>query len=310
MKKKYVLSSRAIVVSLVMIFATSLFGEVSMKEYTFRGGNEDDKGEYFAQIKDVQFWGYGKYPKDTSFMGKMFKMSTGNIKFVIWCSGKIDPITNEWHSTVGMSKPSKANWFEGGFYNVKIRGKNISEYKAVIEEANGGDKGVVKISWHHPDALVTVSFILLDGDDKLLVETKIQPKTDIKRYEVLLKCYPSSFAGGHKAGLKTRDREALTSKRTVVRNDTGYIITMLKKDEPWVLFYDKHFDVANSRGEGPCAAVYLPNEVHSVKLIVDSYACLMYLNYPATTTSHLMLWDFNGISNQAAKKYMSSLEIK
>jgi len=318
MRKKYNLKCSRIIVSVAIVatfLATSLFAEVNVKEYTFRGGNESDRAEYFAQIKDVQLWGSGKYPEDTSFMGKMFKMSTANIKFVLWCPGRIDPVTNEWRSAVGMVKPSKANWYTNSFYNVRISGKNGSDYKTVIEEVKGGeDKGVVKINWHHPDALVTVKFILLDGDDKLLAETKIQPKTDIKGYQIYLVCYPSSMAGGWKPGLKIRDREALTNKRIIKRpkkeDNKGYISVMLEKDEPWVLFYDKYFDVANNRGEGPCAVLYSPKEVNKVKLTVENYSCEIFLDYPASTISHLMLWDFHGMTNQAAAEYMRNLEIK
>lgn len=316
MKVKYLLRSRNIFISIISgFFLTSfLFGEVNVKEYTFRGGNEEDKAAYFAQQEDVSFWGTGKYPEDTSFMGKMFKMSTGNIKFVLWCSGKINSETNEWQSSIGMVKPSKANWNGSQFYDVIISGKKSSNFKTTIEEVKGGEKGEVKITWHHPDAIVTTDFILLDGDDKLLIETKVQPKTDIKMYQICLLCYPSSYGGDYQSGFKIRDREAMTGKRIIKRpeleDNTGYINVTIEKDEPWVLLYDKYFDVYYNRGEGPCAFAYSPEEVEKTTLSIQNYACWIYLDYSATTISHLALWDFKGMSNQTAEKYMKDLEIK
>ena len=132
-----------------------------------------------------------------------------------------------------------------------------------------------------------------------------------------LTAYPSSSVGGYAAGLETRNREGLTAKRTLSRQEredkTGGIMVNLEKDEPWVLFYDKYFDVAENRGEGPCAALFSPKEAITATANITNYPCILKISYPADNkpvSSHIVLWDFNGMTNQAAAEYMKALEIQ
>ncbi len=291
-----------------------LKAEVAVSDLTLRGGNQEDRAKYLSQ--DIKFWGSAQYPGEEEFTGRLIKMRTANTYFVLWLSGKTDSATGEFKGKVGMPGPSKANWYESDFYNVLINGKPVTDYKMTVDEVSGGEKGTVKISWHHPDAVVTAEFTLLDGDDKLVAVTSVQPKAKIPGYEISLTAYPSSFGGDYSRGLAIRDREGMTASRILARekkeDNLGNIRTDLNKNEPWILFYDKYFDKAENRGDGPCAALYSPEEVKTATAVITNYGCHLKILYPETekpVSSVLVFWDFTGMANQAAAEYMKNLEI-
>ena len=322
MNRRYSLMQGIVVSAAVMLVFSiaSLSAAVSVKVCAFRGGDEAGRTEYFSQINDQAIWGSGVYPTDPAFSGKLLKLVSANRQFHLWCPGRIDPATSAWFTGVGMVKPTGANWFSNGFFSVYLNDEGdpgLEKYPATLDEATGGEtSGVVQMSWRHPDALITVRFILMDGDDKLLMATNVESRSTkkIEKYGIKLLCYPSDYAGGSAAGAAIRNREALTNKRVIERpksdDNQGYAQLALQKDECWILFYDKYFDPADLRGSGPCAALYSPRETSSVQTLVGNYACYLYLNYPAATVSHLMLWEFKDVRNQAAKDYMKNLQVK
>jgi len=301
---------------ILILLAASLppaAAEVSVRQWTFRGGDAEGRAAYFAQSH--RFWGTGQYPTDPAFLGKMVTMSTGMTKFLLWCRGKVEARTGEWRSSIGMGRPSKANWFQNSFYIVRIDGERCIDYRTELGEVRGGEKGTCVVTWHHPKAVITSTFTILDDDDKLLVQTNVAPQASFKRYRVELVCYPSSLAGGYDRGLKTRDREASTAHRILKRpkrdDNKGYVNATLTRDESWVLFYDRYYDVARNRGEGPCAVAYSTAEAIQANVSVTNYGCTLALEYPASQqTSHLVLWDFNGLPNAEAQDYLRYLVIE
>ena len=313
MRRPFLWGTRWLAAALVTAWSAVCAADVNVREWVFRGGDAKGRAAHFAQ--DHRFWGSGRYPKDRAFLGKMYRLSSGKTDFMLWLPGKVDAKTGAWRSAVGMGRPSKANWYQNGFYEVRIGRKSNHEFPTEIVAAKGGaDRGTVTAQWRHPKALIRTTFILLDGDDKLLVKTEVTPAGKAVAYTVKLTAYPGSMAGGYRRGLALRDREAMTPKRMIARppkpNNRGVVKTTLNKDEPWVLFYDKHFDVAANRGEGPCAAVYSPAEARATA-IVENYSCRLILSYPAKArASHLALWDFHGMTNAAAKDYMRSLVVE
>ena len=311
--KKYTVST-LLTVALATLIVSAAVCDVTATESVFKGGKENSK-EYFGQ--EIRLWGSNGYPEDASYLGRMFKLKTGNTYFALWCDGSIDTNTGAWTAKgVGEYRPSTANWYAGGFYDVVVGGKSIFKSPATVIEVKGGkSEGHVKLSWQHPDATVTADFVLRDGDDKLLIKTNVETKSKISGYTVRLRSYPGSLAGGWEPGLRTRDREALTAGKVLQReqkeNNAGKIDATLDAGEPWVLFYDKYYDMAQNRGEGPCAFAYSPKQVSSAKVMVGNYNCDAYLTYPAgNLTSDIVIWDFHGMTNESAKEYMKKLEIK
>ena len=120
---------------------SQILAGVLIEEYTFRGGNKEDRAQYFRQ--PLRFWGAHKYPEDTSFTGRLFVMNTGFKEFALWCPGRIIQDTGKWYSIVTMKRPSNANWAVSppGFYVVKINGKENIKYEMVIPDIQERAKG-------------------------------------------------------------------------------------------------------------------------------------------------------------------------
>ena len=290
----------------------STAGEVAVRVVHLPGGTEEGRRAYLAQ--PIRFWGSGQYPEDTAFLGRIVRLSSGTTDYVFNCPGKVDSVTGKWLAQVGLCAPSKANWYSNGFLDVVINGKSARDFPAEIVRAEGGEKGTVTFAWEHPDARVIAEFALLPNDDKLLLEIKLEPRTELPHYEVRPICYPGSIRGGFKPDKMKRKREARTHTRVFERpereDNGGHVSAVLGPDEPWVLFYDRHFDVAQCRGEGPCAVCYHPDEVETATVSIENYSCRAVLRYPGRVlSSHLVLWDLNGMSNHAGRRYMESLEV-
>ena len=309
MRRRYVSAMTSLAV--VVAVAASLRAEVSVKQWVFRGGDPKGRAAHLALKK--RFWASGKYPADPALLSKMVALSTGKTEFLLWFRGKVDA-ANTWRATVGMGRPSNVNWYQNDFYEVHIGRKAGHQFKTELVEAKGGEEGVVTCRWSHDAGVITTRFVLRDGDDKLLIETRVAAKGKAKRYTVKLIAYPSSAAGGYSRGLKTRDREALTPKRTLRRpakkENRGYVNATLTKDEPWVLLYDKHYDRDLNRGDGPCAMAYPPRQATSARVSVQNYGCFVWLAYPVNSPSHIAVWDFKGLGNKAAMEYMKALVVE
>jgi hypothetical protein len=149
---------------------------------------------------------------------------------------------------------------------------------------------------------------LHDRDDKLLLTVTLPSGAGRL---VRLQCYPSSMAGGYRPGRALRHRHSVTAVREIVLGDDDHArTTELTAGEPWALFMDDHFDAAEQRGRGPCAALYLPHEVSEAVLLTGNYACRLDLRpLPETRTLHLALWEFPGLPNAEAVHYMRGIEL-
>ena len=67
---------------LCMISGSLLLAEVSVWDDTFIGGDKSSKDRYNQQKYKV--WGYGKYPKDKDFKGRMIVISNSKISCCFW----------------------------------------------------------------------------------------------------------------------------------------------------------------------------------------------------------------------------------
>lgn len=286
--------------------------QVTVSVVHLPGGTEEGRSAYFGQ--SVRFWGSGQYPDDKAYLGRIVRMSSGTTDYVLYCPGKVDAATGDWLTQIGLCGPSKANWYSNGFLDVVVNGKPARDFPASIVRMDDGEPGTFALAWEHPDARVTVEFALLAGDDKLLLKTTMEPRAEVPHYDIRLTCYPGSIRGGFAPDKMKRKREARTATRVLERpereDNSGHLAAELAPDEPWVLFYDRHFDVAKRRGEGPCAVCCHPGETEKATVSVENYSCRTVFRYPGKLlASHLVLWDLNGLSNRAARSYMESLEV-
>jgi len=205
--------------------------------------------------------------------------------------------------------PPNCNWYHDGFFFLTLNGKKSLNYRFRLLETRAGERGSAKFVGDLPDARATVEFSLLPSDDKLLLHLRLQPRGGrvVKSATVFFGCYPADFAV-HRP--KTRRRAMLTSTREM-RPDRGdgSARSDLTEREPWVLFYDRYYDVAEGRGSGPCALAYDVSRT-SVNAACGSYRCTATATLkPGVTETSFVLWDLSGMTNADAVDYLSSLAI-
>jgi len=195
--------------------------------------------------------------------------------------------------TIGMPAPSSCNWYHGGFLFLRVNGQDIGStrlHRAYVAET--GARAVADMVWDSPQAVVRVRFLGLPADDKLLCEVAIEPKAEIRDLRLRLRCYPSFFTAWHN---RNGDRKIQTPATTVSQ---GQNLKLPAAQHWYAVYHDTVFDVARGEGDGPCAALFLPDDVQTVRFRPGSYAVETELVCPpAKRRIRLALWDCRGQAN-------------
>ena len=291
---------------LLVLAAMTVQAEVKVDKLELKGADEASKTAYFAQ--PIRLWGSGEFMTDPAERVTLVSMSNAKTAFVFSLNGKLTA-DQRLPASIGMLKPSNANWYANSFFNFEVDKITASECNAEILNAVGGPEfGSFTVRFTNPELQADLKITLRDDDDKLLLEfTPKAANPAVRNYRIGLVCYPSSYGGDFAAGMKLRQREAMTPVRTLPQASSDYRLT---PQDCWVLFYDNYFDVKANRGEGPCAFLFNPKEAVSVDVNISNYACLSTLWYPMNQPAFLILWDFNGWSNDGAKDYLKKLKIE
>lgn len=291
-----------------LILACGSFAQADVKvnNLELKGADEASRKAYMAQ--PVRLWGTGQYSTDPQQRVNLISLSNSKTAFILKLDGKVND-KNELTASLGMMSPSVANWYANGFFNFDVGGmteKNTSVKIADIKSSP--ELGSVALLYTGPDFKAELTVSLAENDDKLMIEFKPEHKSSQARhYRVGLLCYPSSLGGGYQAGLKVRQREGMIPSGTLPCKDNFATLNPLA---PWVLFYDRHFDVKNNRGEGPCAVLFNSKDAARQDLLIGNYSCEMNIWYPMERTAQFILWDFHNWSNESAQNYMKELEIE
>ena len=195
---------------------------------------------------------------------------------------------------VGMPAPCSANWYHGGFVFVRINGRDIGGtmlHSGTVAET--GRRAIADLVWDAKAARVRMRFAGLPGDDKLLCEIALEPKEPVKDLRISLRCYPSFFTAWHK---RDGDRKIATPAATLNQGQR----TELPAAKNWyAVYYDTVFDVAKGEGDGPCAAMFVPDAVRAVRFNVGGYAVATELICrPDARSIRLAFWDFRKRANQ------------
>lgn len=284
-----------------LFFSLTALGQSAIHEYVFNGG--DEEGKNLARKLDPHMFGYGmkSYPKNPGEQYRLITIENPSIKYGLWLPGRIEK--GRFVSGIGMYFPSKANFYANGF--IKITAGNFDSSTTPVEIKYGN--GTVSFSWRIPPLSCDAVFTLPEDSDMLLLKISLSDSSGkIKDYKVSLLCYPSSIAGGFEEGKSLRKREIMTPTRTFSEENTF----ALTKDESWVLFYDRYFDYANNRGEGPCAFIFNPAKILKAEVQLGNYACRSFLRYPVGTDAEIILREFYKTTNDSAIRDMKSLEIQ
>jgi hypothetical protein len=207
-------------------------------------------------------------------------------------TGKVVPI----EGYIGMPRPSSCNWYHGGFLAISINGQDIGATPITsMMGVESGERAIVDMVWETDQADVRARFFGLPGQDYLATEITIDPKQEITRIGVALRCYPSFFTAHHKRDGARR----IKTPATLI--EQGNKTTLPAAENWWAVYYDEIFDVANGEGDGPCAMLMPPGEASEISFDPGSYAVSTSITYPPhTRTIHLAFWDFTGATNAAA----------
>ena len=187
-------------------------------------------------------------------------------------------------------------WWTTDFMNVYVNGVGFWECRPRLEvvETPGLD-AVLKVTWENDEATVITSYALEAGDDKLLCEVEVQPKKEVRDWEIVLLCYPSSLKGEKK-------RVFITPKRRT--EDAAF--TFDPQEEPWMVYADENLDPAKVPSCGPVAAMWAPGEglkegrieMRNNYDVLTTLAC-----QPAARKVHLAFWAFYQKPNEQAEGY-------
>ncbi|MBD3293190.1 MAG: hypothetical protein GF393_09715, partial [Armatimonadia bacterium] len=197
-------------------------------------------------------------------------------------------VTSNWwawkgdYITLGMTEPSKPNWYWQGFILWKFDDESLHDNPAevhIIRE--GGQDAMVEYVWDTPKVRATLRFALATGSDKLLMFGSYEPKEPIEDVRMVLTCYPTGYA-------EPRNRAVTTAQGTRV---AGERVDLDLTQERWVLYED----VTEGReGRGPAGLlVGTPDAFESISIPVGEYGINTTLNLPGEATDFAIgLYDY------------------
>ena len=206
--------------------------------------------------------------------------------------GMIEVWPREGGLGIGMTRPTGANFYSGGFLDVRVDGVSVGPYKAKIERLTYAAATAYRFTWDVPAAQVQVLFVGKDGDDRLFVHGQVTPRDVIDSIEASVRCFPSSFG-------EPRDRWMVTAERELEHGAKA----LLGPSECWAFFLDRHFDEATlpDESQGPCALLFSPRQVRRAMVDVGSYGINTGLELmPGQTSFDLALWEFPNQANDDA----------
>ncbi len=184
---------------------------------------------------------------------------------------------------LGMSSPAKPNWYYQSFVGIQVDGTSLHDMPSEFRQVRQvGPDTLLEGTWTTPQGPVYLRLALRGGDDKLLVQVALDPRTKADRLEVSLSAYPQGFG-------EPRQRRLATAVRDVAA-PAG--VPLDKTNEPWALLYDELLQRAKT-GAGPCGVVYVPDELDAAVVGLASYNVrTTFRTKPGGRKITLGIWDF------------------
>lgn len=204
---------------------------------------------------------------------------------------------------IGMQKPSSANWYHGGFFDLEINGKSIGKVMAHSVTARSvADRGFADFVFDTPMAVVRIRFVAQAGGDCLYAQALLEPKEEIRSVRLLTRCYPSAF-------VNNSDRHVLTPTRDLGQGEKAELDVAT---EWWTLYYDSVYDAGyhgpTHTGAGPCSMLWQSSEVEKVSFTVGAYGIdTNFTLKPMLRDFRFVFFDYTGTKNADA---MASLRAR
>ncbi|MFO8082578.1 MAG: beta-galactosidase, partial [Armatimonadota bacterium] len=207
---------------------------------------------------------------------------------VIYDEETPDEVTSNWwawqddYITIGMTEPSRPNWYWQGFILWKFDDESLHMRPAEINVIrDGGQDGMVEYVWDTPKVRASLRFALATGSDKLLMFGSYEPKEPVEDVRMVLTCYPTGYA-------EPRNRAVTTALGT---REAGETVNLDLEQERWVLYEDL---TEGRSGQGPSGLlVGTPDAFESITVPVGTYGINTTLRMPGEATDFALgLYDF------------------
>ncbi len=265
------------------------------------------QGDEFDVIVEVSEWKsevWRGYPGHSDHERKTmtFSLDSGSIRYAIkygYCADKShapDVATPEGY--IGMPEPRWENWYGNGFLYIIANGKDIGLTKpSAIRKLEDGERGSVQIVWDRSDIHVRLTFLIFPRDRALLAEVSVFARAELKSLLVRLVAYPAAYTTQGERCVVTPIRAITQEKREEIS----------PQNEWWLVYLDKKFDRAKGHTVGGCGAVFLPEEVASAKVSVETYPIVTELECKAGINRfHFAVFDFYDMTNAEAEEFMKA----
>ncbi len=246
--------------------------------------------------------------KDHTWQEQQITLSSDTICYAIKYRACVDPshpgvrVCDE--GFIGMPRPNVANWYHTGFYHIEIGGKQLGSHPlTAMGITESGYRGAFHMVWDTPEYVARLQFLLKPGSDHLLSRLSWRPKPGhaVGAVKVRFTCYPSFFTAAHN---RQGDR-ILTTPRTAVHETTT--AKLAPAEDTYLLYTDGVFDVAKGEGSGPCAMLFLPEQIASGRVQVGGYAVQTRIEAaPDTHELRFAFWDLTGKTNAEARALMAA----
>lgn len=205
---------------------------------------------------------------------------------------------------IGMPGPNVANWYHTGFYHIEVNGKELGSHPLTdMRVTESGGRGAFHMVWDTPDYVARLQFLLEPGSDHLLSLLGWEPKPGrtVGPVKVRFTCYPSFFTAARN---RQGDRTLTTPRTRVHETATAELVP---GDDTYLLYSDSVFDVAKGEGSGPCAMLFLPEQIASGRVQVAGYPVQTMLEpVPDTRQLRFAFWDLTGKTNAEAQAHMDA----
>jgi hypothetical protein len=193
---------------------------------------------------------------------------------------------------VGMSKPADANWYGGGFFDLKLNGQSLgTRMVKVFAGRSTGDRGYVDYVFDVPQAIVRLRFLVLAGGDCLYLQVLLDPREELQRVDVSLRCYPCGYIQGPSRRVLTATRELKSGARAAF--DLA--------QESWANYYDSSVAQGPAH-EGSCSVLWPPGQTCAGSVTVGSYSVDTDFQLdPARRDLRFIFFDHTGASHADAQ---------
>ena len=252
--------------------------------------------------------GWKEGHRDHRWEERSIALDSGKVAYTIKYSSCVDPShpgvrVNE-EGYIGMPTPCSANWYHSGFFFVRINGQEVGESPLLdMRATERGERGACQLVWETAAARVRVQFLMTGGSERLLCQVTCVPKEGqkISSLEVLSRCYPSYFT----SHMKRQGDRTLITPRTEAHEPAT--LPLDPAADTYLFYQDGVFDVAKGEGEGPCAMLFLPEEIAAGTVQLTNYPVHTTLQAaPGVLRLRFAFWDFKGRSNADAAGFLKA----